>query len=165
MRKPTQIAGTIGLVAASYLAGIVTQSNPAEASPKKDLFYVQRAVDGDTLIGYFVARVEHEVRLLSVDTPERGKPYFKEATQETADMVEGKVVALEFEADMYKRDKYGRLLAYVYAPDGTNLNLDLVQKGLSPYYDKYGPGLYPDEFTKAAKEAADKKLGLWEDAE
>ena len=86
-----------------------------------------RVVDGDTII---LSNGER-VRLIGVDTPETKHPnkpvqYFgKEASAFTKRMVEGKEVTLEY--GQQQRDKYGRLLAYVYLMDGT---LTLNKKGL-----------------------------------
>ena len=90
-------------------------------------FTCTRVVDGDTII---LSNGER-VRLIGVDTPETKHPnkpvqYFgKEASAFTKRMVEGKEVTLEY--GQQQRDKYGRLLAYVYLMDGT---LTLNKKGL-----------------------------------
>jgi len=143
------------------LAGYFVAPLEAEGTHRQ-LFYVQRAVDGDTLKGYFLQDVEQEIRLLNVDTPERGQEFYKDATQVTADMVEGEVVIIEAEK-LDKRDKYGRFLGYVWGPEGKNLNVELVRRGMSFYYTKFGGGIYPDEFKKAEAEAREKKVGLWEE--
>ena len=86
-----------------------------------------RVVDGDTII---LSNGE-KVRLIGVDTPETVRPntpveyYGKEASAFTKKMVEGKDVKLEY--DWQQRDKYGRLLAYVYLMDGTFLNAWMLQ--------------------------------------
>jgi micrococcal nuclease len=83
-----------------------------------------RVVDGDTII---LSNGE-KVRLIGVDTPETVRPntpveyYGKEASAFTKKMVEGKPVRLEY--DWQQRDKYGRLLAYVYLMDGTFINAE-----------------------------------------
>ena len=82
-------------------------------------FKCTRVVDGDTII----LSTKERVRLIGVDTPETKHPnkpveqYGKEASAFTTRIVEGKKVTLEY--DQEKRDKYGRLLAYVYLEDGT----------------------------------------------
>ena len=78
---------------------------------------VEQVVDGDTIKVHLGGRLE-TVRYIGVDTPEtvhpaRGlEPYGKEASRFNASLVEGKMVRLEF--DVERRDRYGRLLAYVY---------------------------------------------------
>jgi len=100
-------------------------------------YTVQRAVDGDTLL---LTNGEY-VRLIGVDTPETKHPqkpveYFgKEAYQFTRRMVEGKEVRLEY--DQTRRDRYNRILAYVYLVDGTFLNAEIVKQGYGFAYTKY----------------------------
>lgn len=91
----------------------------------QDFYLCTRVVDGDTIIVNIDGKKER-VRLIGVDTPETKHPnkpveYFgREASAFTKGMVEGKKVKLEY--DWQRRDKYGRLLAYVYLEDGTFLN-------------------------------------------
>ena len=74
-------------------------------------------------------------------------------------MLEGKQVELEF--DVESRDKYGRLLAYVYL-DGQMYNKMLLEKGYAKIAT-YPPNVkYVDDFTKIQIEARENKVGLWE---
>jgi micrococcal nuclease len=99
-----------------------------------------------------------------VDTPEtthpqKGVEYFgREASEFTRKMVEGKKVRLDF--DWQRRDKYGRLLAYVYLPDGTFLNAEIIKQGYGFAYTRY-PFKYLDEFKKYEREARKNKRELW----
>ena len=100
-------------------------------------FKCTRVVDGDTII---LGNGER-VRLIGVDTPETkhtNKPveYFgKEASAFTRSKVEGKDVRLEY--DQQQRDKYGRLLAYVYLMDGTFLNAEIIKQGYGNAFTKF----------------------------
>ena len=93
-----------------------------------------RVVDGDTI----VLSNSEKVRLIGVDTPETVRPntpveYFgKEASAFTKKMVEGKPVRLEY--DWQQRDKYGRLLAYVYLIDGTFINAEIIKQSYGHAY-------------------------------
>jgi micrococcal nuclease len=73
-------------------------------------------------------------------------------------MVEGKEVRLEY--DWQKRDKYGRLLAYVFLMDGTFLNAEIIKQGYGFAYTRY-PFKYLDEFRRYEREARENKRGLW----
>ena len=73
-------------------------------------------------------------------------------------IVEGKKVKLEF--DWQERDRYGRLLAYVYLLDGTFLNAEIIKQGYGFAYTKY-PFKYLDEFREYEQEARENKRGLW----
>jgi micrococcal nuclease len=121
---------------------------------------VKHVVDGDTLL---LTNGEY-VRLIGVDTPETKHPekpveYFgKEAYLFTQRMVEGKEVRLEY--DQTRRDRYGRILAYVYLLDGTFLNAEIIKQGYGFAYTKY-PFKYTEEFRRYEREARENKRGLW----
>lgn len=132
----------------------------APSSIGADIFLVTRAVDGDTI----VLADKERVRLIGVDTPELHHPrkpvqyYAEEAYRFTQRIVEGKKVRLEY--DWQRRDRYGRLLAYVYLPDGTFLNAELIRQGYGHAYTKY-PFKYIDEFRRLEREARETGKGLW----
>jgi micrococcal nuclease len=94
---------------------------------------VSRVVDGDTVeIDQSVDGLT-DVRLIGVDTPETShptygeQPYGQQAKEFTVSRLEGERVALDF--DVEKTDRYGRLLAYVWLPDGSMFNETLVREG------------------------------------
>jgi micrococcal nuclease len=121
---------------------------------------VKRVIDGDTLL----LTSGERVRLIGVNTPETKHPqkpverFGSDAYLFTKKIVEGKEVRLEF--DWQKRDKYGRLLAYVYLADGTFLNAEIIRQGYGFAYTKY-PFKYLEEFRRYEKEARENKRGLW----
>ena len=123
-------------------------------------FIVKKVIDGDTLL---LTNGEY-VRLIGVDTPETKHPekpveYFgKEAYLFTQRMVEGKEVRLEF---VWQRtDKYGRLLAYLFLPDGTFLNAEIIKQGYGFAYTRF-PFKYLEEFRRYEREARANRTGLW----
>ena len=129
-----------------------------------DAWPVVRVVDGDTIRVRYEGRDE-PVRLLCINTPERGKPGFEEATEAMRGLVEGRAVVLEFERPGEpERDRYGRLLAYVFL-DGLNVNAEMVRLGLTPFWTKYGEGRLAAEFREAEIEAKAEKRGLWGNAQ
>ncbi|MFV0316571.1 MAG: thermonuclease family protein [Microthrixaceae bacterium] len=127
---------------------------------------IQRVVDGDTIVVESEG-VDDRVRLIGIDTPESVKPgspvecYGKEASAYTESLLpEGTEVVLV--RDVEVRDRYDRLLAYVYrASDGLFVNLDIVEQGYAQ------PATYPpnvahtDEFVAASGEAREADRGLW----
>jgi len=131
-----------------------------------------RAVDGDT-IKISVEGREDTVRLIGVDTPETVHPnkpveYFgREASAFTHRMADGKIVRLEFDqasAATKHRDRYGRLLAYVFLPDGTLLNSEIIRQGYGHAYTKY-PFSRKEEFVAIEREAREARRGLWAQSE
>ncbi|MDP2103702.1 MAG: thermonuclease family protein, partial [Candidatus Gracilibacteria bacterium] len=127
---------------------------------------VLRVVDGDTIVVELYGKQE-KVRLIGVDTPETVDPrknvqYFGiEASNYTKKMLTGKEVELEF--DYNPRDKYDRLLTYVWI-DGQNYNKELIRLGYARAYLRF-PFRYFKEFEKIGKEAEKNKVGLWSDPE
>ena len=132
------------------------------ACTNSQILICARVIDGDTI----VLSNGDKVRLIGVDTPETKHPqkpveyYGKEATAFTKKMVGGKVVKLKY--DVQRRDKYGRLLAYVYLMDGTFLNAEIIKQGYGHAYTRL-PFKYMEEFRQYEKEAREAKRGLWAD--
>ena len=125
-----------------------------------EIYKVKRVIDGDTLLLVNGERV----RLIGVDTPETKHPqkpvqYFgKEAYLFTRQMIDGKEARFEFEKQ--KRDRYGRLLAYVYLSDGTFLNAEIIKQGYGFAYTRF-PFKYKEEFRRYEREARENRKGLW----
>ncbi|MBN1914199.1 MAG: thermonuclease family protein [Candidatus Omnitrophica bacterium] len=135
---------------------------------------VKRAVDGDTLL---LANGER-VRLIGIDTPEMHESnklardaqrtkqdvrtiiaMGRRSFEFTRNLVEGKYVNLEL--DVEKRDKYNRLLAYVFLKDGIFVNAEIVKAGYASLMT-YPPNVkYADLFLKLYREARDNHRGLW----
>ena len=142
------------LVASLVLSSIVTA---------QDFYLCTRVIDGDTIAVEKNGKKE-KVRLIGVDTPETVHPskpveYFgKEASEFTRKKVEGKRVNLEY--DWQSRDKYGRLLAYVYIEDGTFLNAEIIRQGYGFAYTRY-PFKYLDDFRQYERGARTNNRGLW----
>jgi len=127
---------------------------------------VVRVVDGDTLVVRITGRDER-VRLIGIDTPESVKPntpvqcFALEASARTKALLPGGTpVRLERDAEL--RDRYNRLLAYVYrADDGLFVNLALTREGFAQPYT-YPPNVaHSDDFVAAASEARQSRRGLW----
>jgi micrococcal nuclease len=116
--------------------------------------------DGDTVGISYEGRWQL-VRLLRINTPERGQPGYAGAAEYLRNLVAGKTVALDFEKPGEpERDIYGRLLAYLHLRDD-NVNVEIVRAGWSPFWTKYGAGKYADDFREAETEAATALRGLW----
>ena len=143
----------------SALSDRVAQMTPA---------VVERIVDGDTIVvstdeGLGLERHE-KVRLIGVDTPETVDPrrpvelFGKEAADFAEKNLLGRPVRLAFERGL--RDRYGRLLAYVFFEDGTCFNLAIVAEGYGFAYTKYH-FMFIDDFRAAERKAREGRRGLW----
>lgn len=100
----------------------VNSSNPSDSHYEVS-GYCYHVVDGDTIDVEGVGRI----RLVGVNTPERGEPGYTSATDFVKSIVEGKTVYLNID-DAKHYDKYGRTLAVVYIDD-KNLNQELLENG------------------------------------
>ena len=128
---------------------------------------VRRVVDGDT-IEVIMNGVPTKVRLIGVDTPETVHPrkpvefYGREASRFTKGLLTGREVRLEYERGGMSKDRYGRVLAYVYRePDGLFVNAEIVRLGYGHAYTRY-PFKYMDQFRQYEREAREAGRGLWE---
>ena len=124
---------------------------------------VVRVVDGDTIHVRIGARVE-KVRYIGVNTPEvhhprKGEePGGREAAEVNRRLVEGKSVRLEL--DVQERDRYGRLLAYVWVGD-VMVNAELVRLGYAQVMTIPPNVRYQEIFVKLQREAREAGRGLW----
>lgn len=127
---------------------------------------VTRVVDGDT-IKVRLGGSEETVRYIGVDTPESVKPgtpvecFAKAASRFNEDLVEGKRVKLSF--DRERRDRYGRLLAYVRlaGPPRTFVNAELVRDGYAKTLAIAPNTTYAKRFSELAASARAVGRGLW----
>lgn len=119
---------------------------------------VIKVYDGDTIKVILNGKVE-KVRLIGIDCPERNEKGFWQALNFTKRALLHKKVIIEY--DHEKRDKYGRLLAYVFLEDGKFINEEILKEGhgkfiLIPPNDKY------KERLKLAEELAkSNNKGIW----
>lgn len=177
-RKTLLIFGAILFLLIGFLLGRIGNANKlpipqtptpspfsqTEVSPtlssKSEIFRVTRVIDGDTV------EIEggERVRYIGIDTPETVDPrqpiqcFGVEASKKNKELVEGKTVRLE--KDVTDRDKYGRLLRYVWVDD-LFVNLELVKQGFATSYS-YPPDIkHQAEFLAAEREAREAGRGLW----
>jgi len=126
---------------------------------------VVRVVDGDT-IRVRLGGTEERVRYIGVDTPESVKPgtpvqcFGKAASSFNTRLVGARTVRLEFDAE--RRDRYGRLLAYVYRePDGLFVNAELVRRGYAQPLTIPPNVAHASEFRRLGRSARRGGRGLW----
>lgn len=126
--------------------------------PTKEIAYVERIIDGDSIEVMLDGSLT-SLRYIGLDAPEIGKPYSLEAADFNRDLVEGQIV--ELERDVSNRDKYGRLLRYVYLQDGTMVNIELVRLGFA-LASAYPPDTkYQHLINSSENEAKQGGIGVW----
>lgn len=145
---------------------IDTENKPISETEKAGakLYTVTRTIDGDTIEVLIDGNTE-KIRLIGIDTPEsvhpdqsKNVPEGKIASEFTKSKLEGKQVAIEL--DVEERDRYGRLLAYVWI-DNVMFNKTLLSEGLAQV-STYPPNVkYVDDFLALEKQARENSVGLW----
>jgi micrococcal nuclease len=161
MRRIAPFALLLAALAAAVFAQFPTE-RPATSFGEAQ---VVRVVDGDTIRVRLGGR-EERVRYIGIDTPESVKPgtpvqcYAKHAARANAALVAGRRVRLVGDAEA--RDRYGRLLAYVYrVPDGAFVNAALVRDGYARTMTIPPNVAHADQFATLARGARQAGRGLW----
>lgn len=132
------------------------------------LYNVLKVIDGDT-INVSINGKSETLRLIGIDTPETVDPrkpvqcFGREASNKAKEILSGKKVFLESDPTQGERDKYNRLLRYVFLEDGTFYNKFMISDGFAHEYTYNLPYKYQKEFKKAQTEAMNNKKGLWAD--
>jgi micrococcal nuclease len=155
------------LLAALAAAYLLTRPDRGEAlrPGSSHAAHVVRVVDGDTVLATLAGRQER-VRYIGVDTPESVKPgvpvqcYAKPASHANQQMVQGRDVTLVVGAE--PRDRYGRLLAYVYRrPDRLFVNAELVRRGYARQLTIAPNDRFARRFGSLVQKARQAGRGLW----
>ncbi|MDW8145149.1 MAG: thermonuclease family protein [Roseiflexaceae bacterium] len=127
---------------------------------------VTHVADGDT-IEVSLGGVTERVRLIGVDTPETSHPsrpvecFGREAKAFTRAMLEGQTVLLETDPSQDNRDRFNRLLRFVWLPDGRLVNYEIIAQGYGFEYTFRTPHRYQAQFEAAERAAREAQAGLW----
>jgi len=163
--KTTQMRGVI----TSFALLIVLTSCSNSSSPPRsqaDLVKIVKVIDGDT-VDIALAGHTERVRLIGVNTPETKHPtkpiecFGPEASAYLAQLLP-KGTTVRIERDVEARDRYGRMLLYLYL--GSNdlfINLDLVARGYGTPMSIEPNTFYRNDFVRAAAQAEAADVGLW----
>lgn len=136
-----------------------TQSN------QPGLYKVVRFDDGDTIV-VDMNGTNETIRFIGVDTPETHDPrkavqcFGQAAAAFTKQLIDNNLVRLEADPLNTNRDRYKRLLRYVYLSDGTLVNAEIIKQGYGFAYLSF-PVTKADEFRLYEKEAREASRGLW----
>jgi micrococcal nuclease len=152
------VEGGATALASTTPAAVTPGPPPTTAPPGAVAARLSRVVDGDT-IEVLIGATTETVRYIGVDTPERGRPGYQSASEANAALLgEG---ALWLAKDRSERDRYGRLLRYVYNGEGVMVNRALVAQGWAQPVEYPPDTAYAGELRQAAVEAAQAGLGFW----
>lgn len=119
------------------------------------IFNVTRIIDGDTL----EVSNNQKIRLLGINTPEKGNLYSKEAEN----FLSNKTLNKEVKIRIKGVDKYNRILAHIFLED-LHLNKEILRKGLASLY-YYEKDEYHEELALAEEFARLNKIGVWKESE
>ena len=131
VRGSRTVVAALALLAAVVLAETTSAAQSGRFTQRGTVTYV---VDGDTVDVRLANGKRERVRVLGIDTPERGACHFTQASARTRSLALGKAVVLRGDRTQDTRDRYGRLLAYVWLPGGKDLGYQLVAGGFAKVY-------------------------------
>jgi len=125
------------------------------STTSKMLDGVTRVIDGDTInLFLFNSASIVRSRLNGIDCPEKGQPFYEDATKYTSNLCLYKQVGVI----KYDKDKYGRLIVDIILPDGKNLCEEIVRAGYAWWYHLYSDNLVLKQLENEARIA---RRGLW----
>jgi len=147
--------------------GWFEQAGKGVLTNQPGLYTINHYVDGDTIVVDMNGKPE-TIRFIGIDTPETHKPntpvqcYGPAAAAHTQSVIKaaGGKVRLVSDSLSTNRDRYNRLLRYVYLPDGTDVNELNVREGYAFYYP-YFPFSKKAEFKADEQAAMTANKGLW----
>ncbi len=118
---------------------------------------VLKVADGDTITFVTQEREVKKVRLYGVDAPESQQAWGGQAKDFVSDLVFLK----EVEIDVMDTDRYGRLVAVVYLPDGRILNEEVIRNGHGWVYRDFCKESYCRDWIAVEQQAKNERIGLW----
>lgn len=152
--------------AASTVEGATTSEELSEENADREMYEVVKIVDGDT-IAISINGKSETVRLIGIDTPEtvdtrvEVQCFGKESANKMKSLLSGRKVYFEIDEGEGERDKYKRLLAYIFRDDGLFINKHMIAEGYAYEYTYDTDYKYQDAFKNAEVSAKAAQKGLW----
>lgn len=138
-----------------YYPHLTGESISDSQNYERESAFVTRVIDGDT-VKVNLNGNEETIRLLGINTPEKGKPYSKKATEFLMQIENHSVEVLRDKEDI---DKYDRKLRYVFY-ENELLNAEILQEGLATSFMLDGLK-YEKKLKSAENYARNNEIGLW----
>lgn len=161
----TNISILLSLILVMGMAVLSAFDKPQPVFLEANQTRVINVIDGDT-IEIESNNVKQKVRLLGIDTPEKNHPskpvecFANEATAYLKNLISSKQVTLEKDSSQTDKDRYGRLIRYVYVGNQL-INLKMINDGYAYEYTYQKPYLKQADFKAAQTEAKSSSRGLW----
>lgn len=128
---------------------------------KDEYVKVTKVHDGDT-VSVIINNNEERVRLIGIDAPEMGQGQWgKKAKRKLLDMIRKSDNTVRIELDVDERDKYGRVLAYLWTKDMKMINEEMVKSGYALLYTVPPNVRYVERLKRAQEVASSKGIGIW----
>jgi micrococcal nuclease len=158
------------VVAILHVSGVISTTAPQQTVQKATesqpgLYEIAKFVDGDT-ITVTMNGTKETVRMIGIDTPETHKPntpvqcYGPAASAYTKQLIGTDKVRLVSDPENTNRDRYNRLLRYVYLPDGRMVAEEILKNGYGFAYTQF-PFSKKQQFVALEQSAKDAHKGLW----
>jgi micrococcal nuclease len=167
-KKLISLVASLIVIGISWLATKYpgTTANIIKTAPPGS-YRVVKFDDGDTIV-VDMNGTQEKIRFIGVDTPETHDPrkavqcFGQAAATYTKQLIGDNPVRLEADSLSSNRDRYNRLLRYVYLPDGRLVQAELIKNGYGFAYTGF-PFTKSDKFVQYQREAREGNRGLWKD--
>lgn len=159
-RKYSGLIITKAFLLAALFSGFNGLSHGAEL-PDSIAGRVARVHDGDT-VSVVIGKKREKVRMIGLDAPELGqRPWGKRAKEHLMEIIgsSGGTVVVEF--DVQRRDRYGRLLAYLWTKDRHLINYEMLRDGYAVLYTFEPNVKYADMLREGQRMARERQAVIW----
>ncbi len=164
MSKRKLVFGGLALIVLGLIVSPKFNDKPPALA--QDIYEIKQVIDGDTIEITRYGKPE-KVRFIGLDTPETLDPrkpmqcYGKEASDNSKKLLSGQKVRIEFDPVVGERDRYGRLLAYIWL-NSELVNLGLIREGFAHEYTYRSQSYkYQNQFKEAEGLAKQAQVGFW----
>ncbi|MCS7164108.1 MAG: thermonuclease family protein [Thermodesulfovibrio sp.] len=162
-----KLSKTISKILILLLTLLLINTSTSCSSKTPDYYKVTEIHDGDTItiikesfLGIFVKT--ERVRLIGIDAPElEQEPWGRRAKNYLRKLIKESDWQIKIELDVQHRDKYGRILAYVWDKNGNMINYMMIRNGYAMLYTIPPNVKYVDLFVEAQRLARQEQKGIW----
>lgn len=164
-KKLVSLVVALILIGVGYVANRYQPPSNVLGTVSPGYYRVTEVADGDTISIDMNGKVER-VRFIGVDTPETQDPrkavqcFGKAASSFTKDLIGNQPVRLESDELSTNRDRYNRLLRYVYLPNNDLVQEKIISEGYGFAYTSF-PFTKSDHFKQLENRAREQGRGLW----